>query len=116
MGWAAPRRRQDRRPGQRLAQAGAPHQGGADDHECAPGPGCPDHRPGDQARAGVADHSPPPRVVQRLGVIHISEPTRLGMISYAVFCLKKKKKYTNLSKKKTHTKTKTIYETTHIAC
>src|SRR5450756_985666 len=25
-------------------------------------------------------------------VIHISEPTRLGMISYAVFCLKKKKK------------------------
>ena len=24
--------------------------------------------------------------------IHISEPTRLGMISYAVFCLKKKKK------------------------
>src|SRR5450756_2384034 len=25
-------------------------------------------------------------------LIHISEPTRLGMISYAVFCLKKKKK------------------------
>src|SRR5450759_4533622 len=25
-------------------------------------------------------------------MIHISEPTRLGMISYAVFCLKKKKK------------------------
>src|SRR5450756_1807170 len=24
-------------------------------------------------------------------LIHISEPTRLGMISYAVFCLKKKK-------------------------
>src|SRR5450756_2667084 len=31
-----------------------------------------------------------------LSLIHISEPTRLGMISYAVFCLKKKKK------KKTH--------------
>src|SRR5450759_772360 len=30
-----------------------------------------------------------------LSLIHISEPTRLGMISYAVFCLKKKKKYSN---------------------
>ena len=28
---------------------------------------------------------------ERLSLIHISEPTRLGMISYAVFCLKKKK-------------------------
>src|SRR5450756_3077764 len=27
-----------------------------------------------------------------LSLIHISEPTRLGMTSYAVFCLKKKKK------------------------
>src|SRR5428012_340 len=26
-----------------------------------------------------------------LSLIHISEPTRLGIISYAVFCLKKKK-------------------------
>ena len=33
-----------------------------------------------------------------LSLIHISEPTRLGMISYAVFCLKKKKK----KKKNTH--------------
>src|SRR5450756_520242 len=33
--------------------------------------------------AGMAD---------RLSLIHISEPTRLGMISYAVFCLKKKNK------------------------
>src|SRR5665648_1161453 len=31
-------------------------------------------------------------IVQSLSLIHISEPTRLGMISYAVFCLKKKKK------------------------
>src|SRR5450756_2905999 len=31
----------------------------------------------------------------RLSLIHISEPTRLGMISYAVFCLKKKKKTTS---------------------
>src|SRR5450756_2785668 len=30
--------------------------------------------------------------VKLLSLIHISEPTRLGMISYAVFCLKKKKK------------------------
>src|SRR5450759_1947864 len=29
-------------------------------------------------------------VLQKLSLIHISEPTRLGMISYAVFCLKKK--------------------------
>src|SRR5450756_2140448 len=27
------------------------------------------------------------RAPQRLSLIHISEPTRLGMISYAVFCL-----------------------------
>src|SRR5450756_2735745 len=31
------------------------------------------------------------RPVYELSLIHISEPTRLGMISYAVFCLKKKK-------------------------
>ena len=30
-------------------------------------------------------------VVQALSLIHISEPTRLLSISYAVFCLKKKK-------------------------
>src|SRR5665648_90893 len=29
------------------------------------------------------------RTVLALSLIHISEPTRLGMISYAVFCLKK---------------------------
>src|SRR5450756_1124274 len=28
---------------------------------------------------------------ETISLIHISEPTRLGMISYAVFCLKKKK-------------------------
>src|SRR5450759_1887218 len=37
-------------------------------------------------------------LVYALSLIHISEPTRLGMISYAVFCLKKKKK--NKKKKK----------------
>src|SRR5450756_2267116 len=30
------------------------------------------------------------KIFDRLSLIHISEPTRLGMISYAVFCLKKK--------------------------
>src|SRR5450759_499578 len=34
----------------------------------------------------------PGGAVRDLSLIHISEPTRLGMISYAVFCLKKKKK------------------------
>src|SRR5678815_1774518 len=33
-----------------------------------------------------------PRAVSTLSLIHISEPTRLLSISYAVFCLKKKKK------------------------
>src|SRR5450756_2250109 len=33
---------------------------------------------------------PPLPSVRPLSLIHISEPTRLGMISYAVFCLKKK--------------------------
>src|SRR5450756_391663 len=33
----------------------------------------------------------------QLSLIHISEPTRLGMISYAVFCLKKKKNHVKLT-------------------
>ena len=37
-----------------------------------------------------------------LSLIHISEPTRLGMISYAVFCLKKKKKKRTIHKEKTY--------------
>src|SRR5450756_2871149 len=36
------------------------------------------------------------RVNYNLSLIHISEPTRLGMISYAVFCLKKKTKHRNI--------------------
>ena len=35
-----------------------------------------------------------------LSLIHISEPTRQAEISYAVFCLKKKKKTNNKTKKK----------------
>eukprot|EP00658_Telonema_sp_P-2_P000375 TRINITY_DN10136_c0_g1_i1.p1 TRINITY_DN10136_c0_g1~~TRINITY_DN10136_c0_g1_i1.p1 ORF type:complete len:108 (-),score=28.43 TRINITY_DN10136_c0_g1_i1:91-414(-) len=41
---------------------------------------------------------PPPKYVLSvfyLSLIHISEPTRLLSISYAVFCLKKKKKTKN---------------------
>src|SRR5450759_5856468 len=48
------------------------------------------------AEAGKDDMFAQPREVflepLHLSLIHISEPTRLGMISYAVFCLKKKKK------------------------
>src|SRR5450759_5491641 len=38
------------------------------------------------------------RTVLYLSLIHISEPTRLGMISYAVFCLKKKTKHIKKTK------------------
>src|SRR5450756_2652161 len=41
-----------------------------------------------------------------LSLIHISEPTRLGMISYAVFCLKKKKKKKTKKNDKNNTKIK----------
>src|SRR5450756_2565476 len=35
------------------------------------------------------DHTAAVGFIKLLSLIHISEPTRLGMISYAVFCLKK---------------------------
>src|SRR5450759_5845232 len=38
---------------------------------------------------GFASASATGRLGYTLSLIHISEPTRLGMISYAVFCLKK---------------------------
>ena len=68
VGRPAPRRRQDRRAGRRCSRRRTADPRGADDHECAPGPGRADHRAGHQARAGAADHSPSPRVVQRLGL------------------------------------------------
>src|SRR5450759_5852614 len=43
----------------------------------------------DQLGAGHLGEVPQVLGVQGLSLIHISEPTRLGMISYAVFCLKK---------------------------
>src|SRR5450756_3006752 len=36
---------------------------------------------------GIDDERYPAKPMQWLSLIHISEPTRLGMISYAVFCL-----------------------------
>ena len=38
------------------------------------------------------DYSDVDEMERRLSLIHISEPTRQAEISYAVFCLKKKKK------------------------
>ena len=46
---------------------------------CAEGVMCP-------LGSGAIDYP----AIKDLSLIHISEPTRLGMISYAVFCLKKK--------------------------
>src|SRR5665648_197773 len=48
-----------------------------------------------------------------LSLIHISEPTRLGMISYAVFCLKKKKQQQKKSREKDHHKQKKQKKTTN---
>src|SRR5665254_24585 len=48
-----------------------------------------------------------------LSLIHISEPTRLLSISYAVFCLKKKKNIAQAQKKqkkKQHTNTNTKHQ------
>src|SRR5678809_629208 len=39
-----------------------------------------------------ADAMPVTITIEELSLIHISEPTRQAEISYAVFCLKKKKK------------------------
>src|SRR5450756_1743460 len=41
-----------------------------------------------QAFLAQATHDLPESFLPYLSLIHISEPTRLGMISYAVFCLK----------------------------
>src|SRR5659263_729744 len=73
---APPRRRscQDRRA---TSPVNAPAVGGRST----------DNAGGIQAPAGRA---PNRRADSDLSLIHISEPTRLGMISYAVFCLKKK--------------------------
>src|SRR5450759_5336315 len=43
----------------------------------------------DMAALGVVTPTVTPKATEHMSLIHISEPTRLGMISYAVFCLKK---------------------------
>eukprot|EP00658_Telonema_sp_P-2_P049363 TRINITY_DN37533_c0_g1_i1.p1 TRINITY_DN37533_c0_g1~~TRINITY_DN37533_c0_g1_i1.p1 ORF type:complete len:140 (-),score=43.75 TRINITY_DN37533_c0_g1_i1:127-546(-) len=61
---------------------------------------CEEHNPSQETstketvtNAAVAQDEPPPDAkIEGLSLIHISEPTRLLSISYAVFCLKKKKK------------------------
>eukprot|EP00658_Telonema_sp_P-2_P010350 TRINITY_DN13902_c0_g1_i6.p1 TRINITY_DN13902_c0_g1~~TRINITY_DN13902_c0_g1_i6.p1 ORF type:complete len:609 (-),score=174.92 TRINITY_DN13902_c0_g1_i6:74-1900(-) len=45
-----------------------------------------------RAAEAVANSLTPQDIAEDLSLIHISEPTRLLSISYAVFCLKKKKK------------------------
>src|SRR5450759_5472806 len=49
------------------------------------------------APASRISFAPVVKKVLPLSLIHISEPTRLGMISYAVFCLKKKKEILSTS-------------------
>src|SRR5450756_2333597 len=56
---------------------GITHVSGKGEHELLPAP------------RDVGDANHPHRTPPQLSLIHISEPTRLGMISYAVFCLKK---------------------------
>src|SRR5450756_2621499 len=53
----------------------------------------------DQAEQHEHDGEVEPAEGHGISLIHISEPTRLGMISYAVFCLKKKKKQKETKKK-----------------
>src|SRR5450759_431731 len=60
----------------------------AEEEPLVDGVGCgPAQRGLGQERGMHAVH-PGVQLVQDLSLIHISEPTRLGMISYAVFCLK----------------------------
>src|SRR5665809_107108 len=60
-----------------------------EDDDGSPDRGC-RGRPGPVR--GTRPRRTPPPASGRLSLIHISEPTRLRRISYAVFCLKKKKK------------------------
>eukprot|EP00658_Telonema_sp_P-2_P085053 TRINITY_DN9604_c0_g1_i5.p2 TRINITY_DN9604_c0_g1~~TRINITY_DN9604_c0_g1_i5.p2 ORF type:complete len:119 (-),score=44.10 TRINITY_DN9604_c0_g1_i5:70-426(-) len=48
--------------------------------------------PAANSSSEMLKRSPHGHIYVKLSLIHISEPTRLLSISYAVFCLKKKKK------------------------
>eukprot|EP00658_Telonema_sp_P-2_P017600 TRINITY_DN16853_c0_g2_i1.p1 TRINITY_DN16853_c0_g2~~TRINITY_DN16853_c0_g2_i1.p1 ORF type:complete len:204 (+),score=61.75 TRINITY_DN16853_c0_g2_i1:1-612(+) len=56
---------------------------------CSPPPSQPSPRPRSYNATSHPDPTPHPSTLN-LSLIHISEPTRLLSISYAVFCLKKK--------------------------
>src|SRR5450756_2821568 len=58
----------------------------ADEHDVGPRPER-DAGADGQWQRGPAEHDVGERRALDLSLIHISEPTRLGMISYAVFCL-----------------------------
>src|SRR5674536_373683 len=79
-------------PGRFVLARGRVRRQGEDVPVVGDGPSaCPD-RPG---RAVLVHGSAPVMTVGvDLSLIHISEPTRLLSISYAVFCLKKKTKHT----------------------
>ena len=51
------------------------------------------------AAFGASTHTALAEETYSLSLIHISEPTRQAEISYAVFCLKKKKKHQKTKKK-----------------
>eukprot|EP00658_Telonema_sp_P-2_P079341 TRINITY_DN7634_c0_g1_i12.p1 TRINITY_DN7634_c0_g1~~TRINITY_DN7634_c0_g1_i12.p1 ORF type:complete len:121 (+),score=22.48 TRINITY_DN7634_c0_g1_i12:200-562(+) len=63
--------------------------------------GAPTERTVDVDHTDLSSGSGLARAVRNLSLIHISEPTRLLSISYAVFCLKKKKKTNNKYHKST---------------
>ena len=50
-----------------------------------------------QDRLAIQENRPENHAPKKLSLIHISEPTRQAEISYAVFCLKKKKKKKDVS-------------------
>src|SRR5450756_1048646 len=97
MGWLPNPGDRDRRergaPDAEPPRRGPPLPGAAREADLARRAGGDRRRRGGGARPGGAPRlRPPPGSPGRwLSLIHISEPTRLGMISYAVFCLKKKK-------------------------
>src|SRR5665648_656494 len=53
---------------------------------CERSPDRPGRRERSHSRVAAGRRADRPRDVDALSLIHISEPTRLGMISYAVFC------------------------------
>ena len=71
-------------------------QRAGDDHETA----LLAHAVGDEAHRTQLERRIFATIGTRLSLIHISEPTRQAEISYAVFCLKKKKKKNTKKKNK----------------